>query len=358
MLSDKNKETLFSEFPNVKLSYENIIHKKVYNSDVVLAIPVGKKCFAWFTEYNNQNVCFIIELDENKKMTNIKITNVCFKSDLSYGTIFYGTSFVYFNRPFFTIEDIFYYKGNNISQKNWLEKFTLFKTIMKEDISQIAYNNHFTVFGLPILSNNIDDLKQKISGIHYKIHSIQFKLYNKINNFLYMSFYGFNNVSQMQKMPDNIKTVEPKNNIKNNANSEKIYDKKYEQPNIRHKNINTKETNFKIKASIQNDIYHLYCRSINSSKDIYYDIAYIPSFTTSVMMNKLFRNIKENINLDKLEESDDEEEFENEKEDRHVNLLKSYNMICSFNYKFKKWVPLRIAHANLPIAIHEHMNKC
>ena len=41
----------------------------------------------------------------------------------------------------------------------------------------------------------------------------------------------------------------------------------------------------------------------------YFDIAYIPDYKTSVFMNSLFRNIKENINLDYLEESDDEEEL-------------------------------------------------
>jgi hypothetical protein len=60
-------------------------------------------------------------------------------------------------------------------------------------------------------------------------------------------------------------------------------------------------------------------------------------------MNKLFRNIKENINLDALEESDDEDEFQNEKIDRFVNLDLSHNMICSYNYKFKKWFPIRLA---------------
>jgi hypothetical protein len=60
-------------------------------------------------------------------------------------------------------------------------------------------------------------------------------------------------------------------------------------------------------------------------------------------MNKLFRIIKENENLDALEESDDEEEFENEKADKFVRLNQSYKMICQFNHKFKKWTPLKVA---------------
>jgi hypothetical protein len=61
-------------------------------------------------------------------------------------------------------------------------------------------------------------------------------------------------------------------------------------------------------------------------------------------MNKLFRIIKENENLDALEESDDEEEFENENIDKFVHLDKSYKMICQFNHKFKKWTPVKIAN--------------
>jgi hypothetical protein len=68
-------------------------------------------------------------------------------------------------------------------------------------------------------------------------------------------------------------------------------------------------------------------------------------------MNKLFRIIKENNNLDALEESDDEEEFENEKEDRFVYLNKEYKMECVYNYKFKKWKPVKLADNNSNITL-------
>jgi hypothetical protein len=74
-------------------------------------------------------------------------------------------------------------------------------------------------------------------------------------------------------------------------------------------------------------------------------------------MNRLFRNIKENINLDKLEESDDEEEFENVKEGRFVNLDMIHNMVCTYNYKFKKWVPLCVADNKTNIVNHSHLSK-
>jgi len=74
------------------------------------------------------------------------------------------------------------------------------------------------------------------------------------------------------------------------------------------------------------------------------------------MMNSLFRNIKENNNLDLLEESDNEDEFENYKEDKFVYLEKQYNLICLFNINFKKWYPIRLATDNESIITLNELN--
>jgi hypothetical protein len=57
----------------------------------------------------------------------------------------------------------------------------------------------------------------------------------------------------------------------------------------------------------------------------------------------LFRNIKENANLDALEESDDEDEFENTSPEKFVDLNKTYNMLCVFNQKYRRWTPVSIS---------------
>jgi hypothetical protein len=95
-----------------------------------------------------------------------------------------------------------------------------------------------------------------------------------------------------------------------------------------------------VKAQIQNDVYDLYYYNNGSLEK--YEIAYIPDYKTSTMMNNIFRKIKENINLDALEESDDEEEFENMNEDKFVDLNKCVKMECIFNKKFNKFVPIKI----------------
>ncbi len=53
---------MLSNFPSdLKLSYDNSSHKKVYNSDMLIAIPDGAKCFAWFTIVENEETCLIID---------------------------------------------------------------------------------------------------------------------------------------------------------------------------------------------------------------------------------------------------------------------------------------------------------
>jgi hypothetical protein len=74
-------------------------------------------------------------------------------------------------------------------------------------------------------------------------------------------------------------------------------------------------------------------------------------------MNKLFRNIKENDNLDALEESDDEDEFEDDRADKFVYLDKSYKMYCVYNNKFKKWVPNKIADENAKLVNRKDLNE-
>jgi hypothetical protein len=97
---------------------------------------------------------------------------------------------------------------------------------------------------------------------------------------------------------------------------------------------------FQVTADIQFDIYHLFAYGKNKSQ-VYYNIAYIPNYKTSVFMNGLFRNIKENRNLDYIEESDDEDDFQNTSLDKYVNLQKVLFLECKFHPKFKRWVPLR-----------------
>lgn len=348
MLTQEEKQNILREFPNVKLSYEKIIHKKVYNCDLAIVIPEGKKSFIWFTSLNDKMVCLLLELDnKNKKeIKNIKIMNSCFSRTLCYGTIFYGTFFYHLNNPFFSIEDIFMYKGQDILNINMNSKFTKICDILKNDIKQISYNDYCLVFGLPIITTNCNNIKHILETVKYKLSCIKYYNKNNNNSHLSISIGKYLEDNEIQLNEEKIREENICEKISDGKIShEKISDEKIKEEKKEINNNTFKRDNFNkqitkifiIKPDIQNDIYHLY-----SLDNHYTGIACIPDYKTSVMMNNLFRNIKENNDLDALEESDDEEEFENHNIDKFVNLDKSYKMICNLNTKFKKWVPIKI----------------
>jgi hypothetical protein len=58
-------------------------------------------------------------------------------------------------------------------------------------------------------------------------------------------------------------------------------------------------------------------------------------------MNSLFRKIRENINIDYGEESDDEECFQDTRVDKYVDLAREHKIECVFNRKFRMWEPIK-----------------
>jgi hypothetical protein len=352
-LSYADKQDLMSSFPNIKLCYDNIIHNKVENVtknivyDLCSAIPCGKKCFTWFTQLHNKNVCLVLELIDKKSINDIKVYNCVFNNELvygKYGTIFYGTLFHYMQTSFFTIEDVFYCKGNEVGNDNWSSKFNILSNVFSNDIKQIAYNKTFIVFGLPLMARDTEELKTLLEDVQYKIYNIQFRSFNKTNAIDSILLSGINSVVKISGAAARILESKQEPLQPPPPPQPQVHPKTQPQPQVHPKTQTRtqalpKNIIFKVKADVQNDIYHLYC--MENNKEIFYNIAYIPDYKTSVMMNKLFRNIKENDNLDLLEESDDEEEFQNENIDRFVDVNKSHLMICKFNHKFKKWYPVK-----------------
>ena len=305
-LTEIEKKLVLQKFPKFELSYEIITHKKVHNSNVILAIPEGNHYFAWFTYYNNEYLCFSLEIDEKNKIKDIKKLNTSFIDELALGlgTVFYGTMLKYNNISCFSIEDIYYYKGQNYIHIPYLNKLQLLKNIFINEMSQKILNNNFTIFGLPLIYSDFNLLLNDIQKLPYKINQLKFRFFEK-------------------------------------NNSRKIMTMTYYKQTIATKNIiqkGKKVSNFKIMADIEPDIYYLFI--IKNGIEEYHDIAFIPDYKTSVMMNGLFRNIKENINLDFIEESDDETDFEDASDNKYVYLDRSYNIKCEFNYKFKRWVPI------------------
>lgn len=367
--SNADKHTcakLLQQFPKIKFSYELKSYKKVSNSNiniqdhddnnnVFFMVPKGKKYFVWF----KNGECLFLELDNDKQVVNVmsKKTSRIFPND----TILYGTHFYYRAPPpmnanskyvvnveyYFTIENIHYYNGVNLDATQTV--FEKCKTLHLAFTTATLEKTFQVDIGLP----HIDTCLERISAVKpfYQVYCIQKKKstdktnqYQNIHFSMLPTMQKMNAQQQLQQTPTSAVSRHNTTNIENNK---KHIEKSNDSNNSNNTN-NTNNTNnnkkykiFMVSADIQNDIYNLVDPNDLSNYDISNKlIASIPDYKTSVFMNALFRNIKENRSLDALEESDDEDEFENTNIDKFVDLTKKIKMKCVFNYKFKKWTPI------------------
>jgi hypothetical protein len=361
-LSHHEQEMLIKSFPpEIKFSYEKSTHKKVL-SDLYVIIPKGRKYFVWFTHHDRKNICLFLEIcNRTHNILNVFFRHVSFHDVLSYGTIFYGTLFRQGQDDVFSVENIYYYKGQNIQDYAYESKLKIIKDIFD---TGLQYNTRFqfhpsqkgVVFGIPVIATSFEEAIQVAGKLPYAVYSIQYRYLKNgdgdgdgdrrgqpsMGNAIEYYLFGSGERSErVERSETNIK-------IEVIDKQEKREIKKVWTPTPTPPQSSTNTRLFYIKPDLQNDIYYLYdtkmftLSSLTTSSIISKNLAHIPDYKTSVLMNKLFRNIKENRNLDALEESDDEEEFENTQIDKFVDLNKVFKMRCNFNYKFQAWVPIQV----------------
>jgi len=335
---DEQTEILRSFPPEIKFSYERSTHKKVL-SDIYVIIPKGRKYFAWFTSRNRKNVCIFLEVGgHNHKITNMFYRHVSFDDSLSYGTIFYGTLFRtnadieagINDNEIFSVENIYFHKGKDVDHYCFGDKLKLIKIIFD---TSLRYNTTFFKKGV------VAELERS--------NIIEYYHYIKNGSGSGDGSDGVRSNKQISpdNKPHNTVIVEPMLvSVPVSTSTNNRVNTRDHLPSNSNSNSNSNEISkvFYVKPDIQNDIYYLYKINTVNFTLISDEIAHIPDYKTSVLMNKLFRNIKENINLDSLEESDDEEEFENIQIDKFVDLNKTFKMRCIFNHKFRKWVPVNV----------------
>jgi hypothetical protein len=350
--SSNNSEDILKQFPKIKFSYESKPYKKVsqnknnnsiaisnneseQNKELYFIIPKGKKYLVWF----KNNECYFLELDAQRKIVSItkKIVSHAFPNN----TILYGTHF-YIRRQhgdtiyYFTIENIHYYNGLHLDATSVFDKFKKIDDFFKQQQQQQPNSqkqHHAVEIGLPHVSSSLKGASD-IKPFYYAFCIQKKDCKNTLNE--YENVFYFNSVYNCSSV---VLPALASAAVTHTAAPASC------RANIIHTNHNGNSGKYKIftvRADLQNDVYHLFNpnddhSNTNSNEQL---IASIPDYKTSVMMNYLFRNIKENKSLDALEESDDEDEFENVSIDKFVDLSKKIKMKCVYNYKFKKWTPI------------------
>jgi hypothetical protein len=152
-------EKLITLFPKInKINYDLTTHLTKPMS-LCLFIPKGPKLFAWFTYYNNQSICLFYNEEQEKIFTKY----VCFKEELSLGTILYGT--LVDNN--FVCETIHLYKNESIGG-NYVNKLNIMKEILKFSIKDSDLES--ISFKLPQMSNS--KILLECSNLPYQIYGI------------------------------------------------------------------------------------------------------------------------------------------------------------------------------------------
>lgn len=263
-----------------------IASEKIY--DIIRIIPKGQKITLWFT-YENYPILYSFPnyvMNPDKKIDkNTRKYNASFDPILSSGTICYGSLLHYKNKHFFFMENVMMFQGIYLSKHTtWCKRFEYMISILNHIRHDFFKTGIKTLrIGLPISLTTASGLKRFTETVYYPIYSVEY----------------------LKGTHKHVERIQNKISYKN----------------------------FMIKADIKDDIYHLY-------NEEYVGTALIPNLETSKMMNSIFRNIKENKNLDLLEESDDDEDFENIDENKYVHLDTIYRFRCVLHDRFQLWMPI------------------
>ena len=265
-------EKLIPLFPKInKINYDVTNHL----SKMSIFIPKGPKLFAWFTCYNNKPICVFYNQDQGKIFTHY----VCFKEELSLGTILYGTLI----ENNFVCETIHLYKNESIGG-NFISKINLIKEILKFSIkdTNCSKNFHNISFKIPQMSMSNSKLLE-CSNLPYQVYGIL-----QIDN---------------QKYPKMII-------------------------------LGHLFGHFHIKKDSLEDVYNLY--ALNEKNELsLYSTALVNDFKTSHFLKKIFR-VKTTYKNIEFSDEEDEKIEKIEKIDRPTEAL---YVSCLYIHEFKKWKP-------------------
>lgn len=279
---------------------------KPSDANVLIALPlvnasISTTGYMWF-------ICdgcyFVPTLDLTTRMEQTR----CFASkDQLNGTLFAGIrvkSHVDAKTCYFFLEDVHYYQHQLWSHHSFHDKLKLWHQLFTDEHRLVHVGSDESdkvksdvIFGLPFMTDKWEELQFGIQNrsLPYEVGDIKFRYWN----------------------------------------ARKVFCMKWIRP----------YRIWRVTACVQPDIYYL----TNPTSELPLAaaslplVALIPDYKTSVMMNRLFRNMKENDNLDAMEESDDEQEFQQRSNpSNHVFLDRSYLMKCVFQSRHHRWCPLEV----------------
>lgn len=338
---------------NLSSKYYTFLNKKNVNnlkeSNFMVSLSTfGKKFILYITKYNQKKYCIFI----NKKNDIMTVTQLKFTDEIFNGTLFDG-ELVKNNEDkwIYLINDIAYYKGENIITKSFNDRQKIIENILSREHQQDEDNNESLFISKKVYFkfNNIKDLCERyINHLNYKCSGIYFK---NTNNFSDNYLFIFPECRTDSKVLNNTnktelkKTINDVNNEINEENEENEDDDLFgngvekiisneNQLNDSHLNVNQFNLNslklekrtckFLINTTIMPDIYELYCKNSNNNIDKH-SYASVPDIETSEFIKSLF-NAKYNRNEDMMS---------------RISNGNAIYVECEYHKDFKKWIPYK-----------------
>lgn len=308
-------------------------------NSIALAIPIGRKYFLWFSyrENSSEKECYLLGLNKDKQICSVEprvIGKGKFPQNYSLGTIVYGTMYESSSElsapQLFVAEDIYMYCGVPLHNLCFGNRLGFLRDFVRECPEYALPLMWFVNDGAHLNCAIPVELAKQIA---YTPHHIQYREIDRVAPYINVPIpkRGVTQVPSVitssaevaQKMTATIQKPIPR------------FD--YAKPVYRYPAV------FNVKADPQLDLYHLYAFSGGIEGGVYCGLAGVQSYKTSVFMNRLFRRIRENENLDLAEESEEEEDFENMDANKFVYLDRTIPIECIFNMKHRKWIPTRLA---------------
>jgi len=364
---------------SMKISYEVNSYKKV-SGDKFYVIPRGKKCITWFTMYKNAPEVLFFDLDPRDhskvKFVSIrKIHPICVAVSLfqGAGTVIYGTLFAHAERQLFSVENIHVYRNACVDHLSVREKDALIHEIFANEglgntpIPSQPSNTSgdYVWFGIAVKYNTYAQALHSANTpaeIPYSVYAIQARYHTQTDNKYYQNcqnqsmndttkptFGNFNTGSISSSTSASSNAVQPRQQQQQQQQPQQQPQQQQQQHQYQYQYQQPSTKVFLVSPEPRVDVYTLRCPVTRAVEP---ELAHIGDYKTSVMMNTLFRNVRENASLDAIEESDDEDAFQNSQIRQMNGYIKSGDsnptptpvelaMVCTYNYKFKRWSPLK-----------------
>jgi hypothetical protein len=269
-------------------------------------------------------ICAMIDIDRRGDPSKVRIQPAIFESNLAFGTILFGTmvNSIVGNHKYLVCDNVFQYKGLDMNSSSYTEKLDTIHKMMGGEISPVVYSHNFMSFVTPCM----------FSEFSVAAHTAQHSSLLAYNAYCVQSWrnedstpYG---IVHSQDLPLFTNMDTHLDALHTNARARMISTHKNTIPLVVKKTLS-------VRCESPHDTYSFYDERTKTRKTLC-----VPTFQNSVMLNAIFRTYKENSNLDTMEESDSDDDFEDMSDDKYSRVGEERSISCMYNTDLSGWVGL------------------